>query len=219
MQVRFENVFGPRCGQLASSSQIRWPRSAVAECTLLVLIDFFPVIFCAKNFNFDQTNLFTGLKTKNLEELSIDLIFLKSFWKNMKRFSKQNFKLTIYSKPDRNQSKLTVWQWQSAARLWGLGVLLLFSLVVGSAHKYQSDQYLPFVSQAKLEVSYAIQLQQTDFSLQGPIINLQLKLLPKFYSYQYRSFLLLIFCFIGTRKGFFPYEKHFFHLPEINYQT
>ena len=47
-------------------------------------------------------------------------------------------------------------QWQSAARLWGLGVLLLFSLVVGSAHKYQSDQYLPFVSQAKLEVSYAI---------------------------------------------------------------
>ena len=41
---------------------------------------------------------------------------------------------------------------QSAARLWGLGVLLLFSLVVGSAHKYQSDQYLPFVSQAKLEV-------------------------------------------------------------------
>ena len=43
-------------------------------------------------------------------------------------------------------------QWQSAARLWGLGVLLLFSLVVGSAHKYQSDQYLPFVSQAKLEV-------------------------------------------------------------------
>ena len=37
-------------------------------------------------------------------------------------------------------------QWQSAARLWGLGVLLLFSLVVGSAHKYQSDQYLPFVS-------------------------------------------------------------------------
>ena len=49
-------------------------------------------------------------------------------------------------------------QWQSAARLWGLGVLLLFSLVVGSAHKYQSDQYLPFVSQAKLEVSYAIYL-------------------------------------------------------------
>ena len=43
---------------------------------------------------------------------------------------------------------------QSAARLWGLGVLLLFSLVDGSAHKYQSDQYLPFVSQAKLEVFF-----------------------------------------------------------------
>ena len=53
---------------------------------------------------FDQTYLNTGLKTQNVEELSLDLIF-----QNIKRFSTQNPKLIIDSKPDKNQSKLTVY--------------------------------------------------------------------------------------------------------------
>ena len=65
-------------------------------------------IFCAKSFNFDQTYLNTGLKTQNMEELSLDLIFHNNFWWNIKSFSKKNSKLRIHSKPDRNQSKLTV---------------------------------------------------------------------------------------------------------------
>ena len=39
-----------------------------------------------------------------MEELSLDLIFNN----NIKSFCKQNSKLRIYSKPDRNQSKLSV---------------------------------------------------------------------------------------------------------------
>ena len=34
----------------------------------------------AKNFNFDQIYQNTGLKTQNVEELSLDLIFHKNFW-------------------------------------------------------------------------------------------------------------------------------------------
>ena len=33
-----------------------------------------------KNEDFDQTNLNTGSKTQNVEELSLDLIFHDSFW-------------------------------------------------------------------------------------------------------------------------------------------
>ena len=40
--------------------------------------------------------------------LSLDLIFHNNFWWNIKSFSKQNSKLRIHSKPDRNQSKLTM---------------------------------------------------------------------------------------------------------------
>ena len=65
-------------------------------------------IFCAQSFNFDQTYLNTGLKTQNVEELSLDLIFHNNFWLNIKSFSKQNSQLRIHSKSDRNQSKLTV---------------------------------------------------------------------------------------------------------------
>ena len=61
------------------------------------------IIFCAKSFNFP-----TGLKTQNVEELSLDLIFHNNFLQNVKSFSKQNSKLRIHSKPDRNQLKLTV---------------------------------------------------------------------------------------------------------------
>ena len=43
-----------------------------------------------------------------MEELSQDLIFHDNFWQNIKSFSKQNSKLRIHSKLDRNQSKLTV---------------------------------------------------------------------------------------------------------------
>ena len=52
-------------------------------------------IFCAKSFNFDQTYLNTGLKTQNVEELSLDLIFHNNFWFNVKIFSKQNCKFTL----------------------------------------------------------------------------------------------------------------------------
>ena len=36
--------------------------------------------FCAQSFKFDQTYLNTGLKTQNVEELSLDLIFHNNFW-------------------------------------------------------------------------------------------------------------------------------------------
>ena len=36
--------------------------------------------FFAESFNFDQTYLNTGLKTQNVEELSLDLIFHINFW-------------------------------------------------------------------------------------------------------------------------------------------
>ena len=43
-----------------------------------------------------------------MEEFSLDLIIHDDLRLNIKSFSKQNFKLRIHSKPDRNQSKLTV---------------------------------------------------------------------------------------------------------------
>ena len=52
--------------------------------------------------------LVLGSKTQNVEEISLDLIFHNNFWWNIKSFSKQNTKLRIHSKPDRNQWKLTV---------------------------------------------------------------------------------------------------------------
>ena len=63
-------------------------------------------IFCAKIFNFDQTYLNTGSKTENVEELSLDLIFHINFL--ISSLCKQKSKLRIYSKPDRNQWKLSV---------------------------------------------------------------------------------------------------------------
>ena len=64
--------------------------------------------FLHKNEDFDQIYLNTGSKTQNVEELSLDLIFNNNFYQNIKSFIKQNSKLRIHSKPDRNQSKLTV---------------------------------------------------------------------------------------------------------------
>ena len=57
-------------------------------------------IFFAKTFNFDQIYLNTVSKNQNVEELSLDLIFQSKVFVN---------KLRLYSKPDRNQSKLSVW--------------------------------------------------------------------------------------------------------------
>ena len=57
---------------------------------------------CTKNEDFYQTYLNTGSKTQNVEELSLDLIFHNNFWYNVKSFSKQNSKLRIHSKPDKN---------------------------------------------------------------------------------------------------------------------
>ena len=37
-------------------------------------------IFCAQNINFDQTYLFRGLETQNVEELSLNMIFHDIFW-------------------------------------------------------------------------------------------------------------------------------------------
>ena len=39
-------------------------------------------IVCANSFNFEQTYLNTGLKTQNVEELSLDLIFHDNFWQS-----------------------------------------------------------------------------------------------------------------------------------------
>ena len=38
------------------------------------------LIFCAKSFKFDQIYLNTGLKTQNVEKLSLDLIFHNNLW-------------------------------------------------------------------------------------------------------------------------------------------
>ena len=70
----------------------------------------------------------TGSITQNVEELSPDLIFHNNFWWNIKSFSKQNSKLRIHSKPDRNQSKLTVLNAYISKLLisFGCGILSLF---------------------------------------------------------------------------------------------
>ena len=64
--------------------------------------------FCTKNIDFHQTYLNTGSKTQNVEELSLDMIFHNNFLLNIKSCIKQKSKLIIPSKPDRNWSKLTV---------------------------------------------------------------------------------------------------------------
>ena len=75
--------------------------------------------FWTENEDFDHTYLNTGSKTQNVEDLSLDLIFHKNFWYNIKSFSKQNSKLRVHSKPDRNQSKLTVCIAWSLITQWG----------------------------------------------------------------------------------------------------
>ena len=47
---------------------------------LSLYLDIKVFIFCARSFNFDQTYLYTGLKTQNVEEFSLDLIFHYNFW-------------------------------------------------------------------------------------------------------------------------------------------
>ena len=64
--------------------------------------------FYTKNEDFDQKYLNTGSKTQNVEDLSLDLIFHDNLLSKIKKISKQNSKLRINSKPDINQSKLTV---------------------------------------------------------------------------------------------------------------
>ena len=44
------------------------------------------------------------------------MLSLDNFWWNIKKISKQNSKLRIHSKPDRNQSKLTVCTVESVAK-------------------------------------------------------------------------------------------------------
>ena len=73
-----------------------------------------------------------------MKELSLDLIFHNNFWQDIKSFCKQNSKLRIHSRPDRNQSKLSVcttliawgitwvkevyWPLETNVSLWGLSV-------------------------------------------------------------------------------------------------
>ena len=63
---------------------------------------------------FAQIYLNTDSKTQNVEKLSLDLILCNNFWQNIKSFNKENSKLIIHSKPDRNQSNLTVWNVSSS---------------------------------------------------------------------------------------------------------
>ena len=65
---------------------------------------------------------------QNVEELSQDLIFHNNFWQNVKSFSKQNSKLRIHSKPERNQSKLTVCNARSSVDIvsWNFQLILQF---------------------------------------------------------------------------------------------
>ena len=64
--------------------------------------------FCTKIEDFDRLYLNGGSKTQSVENSSLNLIFYDNFQQNIKSFSKQNSKLILHSKPDRNQSKLTV---------------------------------------------------------------------------------------------------------------
>jgi hypothetical protein len=64
--------------------------------------------FLCTKLQFDQKYLNSGLKTQNVEDISLDLIIHNNFLQNIRSFSKQISKLRIHSKPDRNQSKLTV---------------------------------------------------------------------------------------------------------------
>ena len=66
------------------------------------------LIFLWNNLTFDQQDLSTGLKTQNVEKLSLDLIFIANFCQNIKSFCKHNSMLIIHSKPFRNWQELTV---------------------------------------------------------------------------------------------------------------
>ena len=72
------------------------------------------------------------------KNFSLDLVFHNNFWKNIKSFSKQNSNLRIYSKPDRNQSLLTMCS--ASYRIFAV-----FSFFFA----------LPFVHSPTLTVSYA----------------------------------------------------------------
>ena len=51
------------------------------------------------NVTYDQQYLNKGLKTQNLEKLSLDLNLIDNVCQNIKSFCKQNCMLRIYSKP------------------------------------------------------------------------------------------------------------------------
>ena len=59
-------------------------------------------------FRTKNEDFFIKVQAQNVEEISLDLIFFNNFWQSIKSVSKQNSKLIIHSKADRNQSKLTV---------------------------------------------------------------------------------------------------------------
>ena len=92
-------------------------RSRLNFSTFWVFESVFRYI-CAKSFKFDQAYLNRGLKTQNVEKLSLDLMFHNNFWWNIKSFSEQNSKLRIHSKPDRNQSKLIVCIANGVSSVW-----------------------------------------------------------------------------------------------------
>ena len=73
-------------------------------CICLIKIE----AFYTKKENFDLTYLRTGSKTQNVEELNLDIWNFKILLVNINSFSKQNSKLRIHSKRDRNQLRLTV---------------------------------------------------------------------------------------------------------------
>ena len=56
------------------------------------------LFFLWNNLTFDQQYVIKGLKTQNVEKLSLDLIFIDNFYVNIKSFSKRNCVLRINSK-------------------------------------------------------------------------------------------------------------------------
>ena len=54
---------------------------------------------CCTSLKKSSAYLNPGLKTQNVEKLSLALIFVDNFCQNIKRFCKQNCMLRIHSKP------------------------------------------------------------------------------------------------------------------------
>ena len=83
-------------------------RSSLNSSTFWVFEPVFRYVWSKLKLFAQKMKIFIKVQAQNVEEISLDLIFFNNFWQSIKSVSKQNSKLIIHSKTDRNQSKLTV---------------------------------------------------------------------------------------------------------------